>query len=142
MQGCGWDRAIILTFWSPRLSRLLGDHSSPGDPVLLSLFCSSCSFLLSFSLYTPGCVHVFILLCMLSMKFSLFLRFYLFFREREREGEIEGEIHQCMFASRAPPAGDLACNPGMCPDWELNQQPFGLQASTQFIELQGCLCAS
>ena len=22
---------------------------------------------------------------------------------------------------------DLACNPGMCLDWELNQQPFGLQ---------------
>ena len=23
------------------------------------------------------------------------------------------------------------CNPGMCPDWELNQWPFGSQASTQ-----------
>ena len=23
--------------------------------------------------------------------------------------------------------GDLARNPGMCPDWELNRQPFGLQ---------------
>ena len=26
-----------------------------------------------------------------------------------------------------PEAGDLASNPGMCPDWELNWQPFGLQ---------------
>ena len=25
------------------------------------------------------------------------------------------------------PTRDLACNPGMCPDWESNWQPFGLQ---------------
>ena len=37
-----------------------------------------------------------------------------------REGEREGEIHQCVVASPAPPTGDLASNPGMCPDWELN----------------------
>ena len=29
------------------------------------------------------------------------------------------------------PTGDLAYNPGMCPDWESNQSPFDLQASTQ-----------
>ena len=29
------------------------------------------------------------------------------------------------------PTGDLASNPGMCPGWELNQQPFGLQAGAQ-----------
>ena len=33
-----------------------------------------------------------------------------------------------------PPTGDLACNPGMCPDWESNQQPFGSQANTQSTE--------
>ena len=53
------------------------------------------------------------------------------FRERGREGEREGEKYQCVVASRTPPTGDLACNPGMCPDWEWNQRPFGLQASTQ-----------
>ena len=47
----------------------------------------------------------------------------LFFREGEREGEREGMKHQCVLASRMPPTGDLACNPGMCPDRELNQQP-------------------
>ena len=26
-----------------------------------------------------------------------------------------------------PPTGAPACNPGMCPDWESNWQPFGLQ---------------
>ena len=43
------------------------------------------------------------------------------------EGEREGEKHQCVVASRAPPTGDMACNPGMCPDWESNHQPFGSQ---------------
>ena len=28
----------------------------------------------------------------------------------------------------------LALNPDMCPDWELNRQPFGLQAGTQSTE--------
>ena len=32
------------------------------------------------------------------------------------------------------PIEDLAHNPGMCPDWELNQRPFGLQACTQSTE--------
>ena len=32
------------------------------------------------------------------------------------------------------PNGDLTHNPGMCPDWELNPQPFGLQAGAQFTE--------
>ena len=37
-------------------------------------------------------------------------------------------------ASHAPPTGDLARNPGLCPEWESNQRPFGLQASTQSTE--------
>ena len=37
------------------------------------------------------------------------------------EGEREGEKHQCVVASHMPRTGDLACNSGMCPDWELNQ---------------------
>ena len=44
----------------------------------------------------------------------------LFFREKGREGEKEGEKYQYMVASHASPPGDLAHNPGMCPDWELN----------------------
>ena len=38
-----------------------------------------------------------------------------------------GEEHQRVVASYTPPTGDLACNPGMCPDQESNQQPFGSQ---------------
>ena len=51
----------------------------------------------------------------------IFLRFYLFiFRETGKEREREGKKHQCVVASHAPPTGDLAHNPGMCLDWELN----------------------
>ena len=39
-----------------------------------------------------------------------------------------------MVASHALPTGDLACNPGLCPDWESNPQPFGSQAGAQSTE--------
>ena len=68
--------------------------------------------------------------------FFFFLRFYLFLQrgkgsEKEREEQRERERHQCMVTSHTRPTWDLAHNPDMCPDWELNQQPFGLQAGTQ-----------
>ena len=51
-----------------------------------------------------------------------FLIFYLFiYKERVREGEREGEKHQCVVASHMPPTGGLAHNAGLCPDWESNQ---------------------
>ena len=42
--------------------------------------------------------------------------------------------HQCVVASSSPSTGDMACNTGMCPDWELNWRHFDLQAGTQSIE--------
>ena len=58
----------------------------------------------------------------------LFIIIYLFiFREREKEGEREGEKHQCVVASHLASTGDLAYNPGMCPDQQSNWRPFGLQ---------------
>ena len=67
---------------------------------------------------------------------------YLFtFRERRREREREEEKHQCVIASLVPPTGDLACSLGMYPDWESNQQHFGLQASAQSTDPhQSLLC--
>ena len=44
-----------------------------------------------------------------------------------REGEREGEKHQCVVASHMVPTGDLAFNPSMCPDWESKVRPFGSQ---------------
>ena len=70
-----------------------------------------------------------------SFKPFLFLVLMIFtylFLDRRREGE--GKKHQCVVASCTPPTGHLACNPGMCPDWELNQQPSGSQAGTQSTE--------
>ena len=63
-----------------------------------------------------------------------FKRFYLF---PEREGnEKERERNVDWLPLHAPPTGDLACNTGMCPDWELNRQFFGSQAGTQpWLEL-------
>ena len=53
---------------------------------------------------------------------------------REWEGrEKEQRESMCGCLLRTP-NGDLACNPGMCPDWESSQRPFGLQADTQSIE--------
>ena len=67
--------------------------------------------------------------------FSNFLRFYLFiFRKRGREGEREGEKHQRVVASCAPPTGDLVHNPGMRPDWESNQRPFASRSGAQSTE--------
>ena len=61
--------------------------------------------------------------------FIIFKDFIHLFLERRREGDIEGKKHQCVVASRAPPTGDLAWNPGMCPRLGTNWQPFGSQAA-------------
>ena len=53
------------------------------------------------------CEHRLILLLTISAIF-LFLKNYLFiFREKGREGEREGEEHQCVVASPTPPPGGL-----------------------------------
>ena len=50
------------------------------------------------------------------------------------EGTKKGrETSMCSCLSHAA-CGDLAHNPGMCPDWELNLQPFVSQAGTQSTE--------
>ena len=64
----------------------------------------------------------------------LFKKILFLFRERGREGGRERKKHQCVLPSLAPPPGDPARNPGMCPDQEFNLQPFGLQAGTQSTE--------
>ena len=54
----------------------------------------------------------------------IFKEFIYLFLERREEREIEREKHQCVVASHAPSTGDLAHNPGICPDWESNRWPL------------------
>ena len=69
---------------------------------------------------------------------SFFLRFYFFLergegREKERERNIHvWEIHQSV-APRTHLTGDLAHNPGLCPDWESNQWSFSSKAGQHLI---------
>ena len=64
-----------------------------------------------------------------------FFKYFIYlFLDRVEGKEREGEKHQCVVASHAPPTGPLARNPGMCPDWEPNWQPFDLQAASQSTE--------
>ena len=48
-----------------------------------------------------------------------FLMILFIFRETGREGERERNINVSLLLV-CPSTGDMACNPGICPDWELN----------------------
>ena len=68
-----------------------------------------------------------------------FKRFYLFFRQKGREGERGRETLMCeryidWLTLVHPQTEPCACNPGIYPDWESNWQPFGLQAGAQPTE--------
>ena len=60
--------------------------------------------------------------------FFKILFIYLFFRERGREGETEGEKHHMC------PNREQTCNSGMCLHWELNWQTFALRGDAQPTE--------
>ena len=61
----------------------------------------------------------------------IFLKDFIYlFLERGEGREKERERHQCVIASCMP----LACNPGLCTDWESDWQPLGMQAGTQSTE--------
>ena len=63
---------------------------------------------------------------------------YLVFLERGDRGRKRGRktsmCERYMVASSTPPTADLACNSGMCPDWESNFRPSSLQAGAQSTE--------
>ena len=60
-----------------------------------------------------SCLHFFVIL--------LYFIYLFIYGERGREVEREGDKHQCVVASHIPLTGDLACELGRCPDWELNR---------------------
>ena len=70
-------------------------------------------------------MYFFIYLC---IHWLIFV-FNFFFREGK--GGREGEKHQCVVASCMPPAGDLTCNPGICP--RLRMEPATLWFTGQHL---------
>ena len=70
-----------------------------------------------------------------SFSFLKILFIYLFSKRgggREKERERNSNV---WLPLTWPPAGNVVHNPGICPDWELNQGPFGSQTCTQPTEL-------
>ena len=64
---------------------------------------------------------------------------FIYFRDRGRKKEREGEKHGCerehqLLPLVCSPAGDGTHNPGTYPDWELNWQPSALWDNAQPIE--------
>ena len=74
-----------------------------------------------FFIYQIICIINSFVIHTLAFLFFFKISFIFIFRERGREGEREGEKHQCVVAPHMPPTGDLTHNPGMCHDWESNQ---------------------
>ena len=77
--------------------------------------------------------------CLQNSHFLYFFKkdfIYLFLDKGKGESERERETYQCVIASHTASTGDLACNPGMCPDQELNQRLFDSQAGIQSTEPQ------
>ena len=67
---------------------------------------------------------------------DFFKDFIYLYLERGRDRNRDVQDRHRSVASHAPPTGDQAHNPGMCPDWESNQRPFGSQTSTRSTEPQ------
>ena len=63
-----------------------------------------------------------------------FLKKYFIYFHKEGKGRRKRGEKYRLVAFYTPPTGDLAHNPGMCPDWESNWQPLGSQAGTQSTE--------
>ena len=103
--------------------------------VLCLIYCHSNLLMLTL------CMYVFFYPFSLSWPVSIFRVcffkkdfIYLFLERGEgREKERERNINVWLPLTH-PQLGDLACNPGICPDWESNWRPLGFQAGTQSTE--------
>lgn len=62
---------------------------------------------------------------------TVFISWFLERKEGERKRKIDGKKKHLLAASCATSTGDQACNQGMWPDWESNQQPFRAWDDTQ-----------
>ena len=95
---------------------VLNNNSPPCILYLSIMLLNSCTFspILSLPQYLPNDLHICDSdpVCLVCFLFYFKFLFIFYFLEKGRKRE-RGEKHQC--ASRVPPNGDLAHNPGMCP---------------------------
>ena len=85
-------------------------------------------------IYEITCFGGYVLVCTHTIYLYFLKDFYVFlFLERGDGKEKERNINVCLPLA-CPLLGDLARNPGTCPDWESNQRPFGSQAGPQSTE--------
>ena len=66
--------------------------------------------------------------------FYFFKDFTYLFLEKGEGKEKERERNITVWLPLTPPTRDVVCNPGLCPDWELNKRLFGSQAHAQSTE--------
>ena len=94
------------------------------------------SALKTFSLYKD--LEPFKVFYIYFLKKPFLKRDFIYYFQREGKGRGMGNINSWkihwLVASHMPLTGDLACNPGMCPDWELNRWPFSWQTCAQSTE--------
>ena len=71
--------------------------------------------------------------------FSVYCSFFflLLVPERGERRDKERERNTDQLPPACAPAGDQTCDPGMCPDRELNQRPFGLQVTPSQLSHTG-----
>ena len=104
----------------------MGELKSHSSQVSYWWDCESVGDLPAFVWFTAPCLPPQV------MHFIL-LRFYWFVLERGEGGRKRGrQTSKCernidWLPNAGTPTGDLACNPGMCPDWESNWWPFTLR---------------
>ena len=101
-----------------------------GPPKAQNLFIKNCIFILTCSNFS----HLQSTLLLRQYTYwDIFFKRDFIFTERGSEREREERNISVWLPLTCPLLGDLACNPGMCPDWESNQRPFGLQARSRSI---------
>ena len=101
---------------------LITNSSESGEHTLNHFNLFKCIDFISFCMYHYHCPY-------------FFKDFIYLFLDRGEGREIKRERNiNVWLPLMHPPTGDLACNPGMCPGWELNQRPFGSKAGTQSAE--------
>ena len=66
--------------------------------------------------------------------FFCFKILFIYFQREGKGGRKRGRETSMCGCLSCIPYWNLVCKPGTCPDWESNQQPFGLQAHAQSTE--------